>query len=37
MSIHKKIHVKAQNFELAVDRYMHLQMKGMHNKIVNSQ
>ena len=30
MSAHKKFHAKAQNLELAVDRYMHPRMTGMH-------
>ena len=32
LSAHKKIQLKAQNYELAVDRYMHPRMKGMHNE-----
>ena len=31
MSAHKKNQLKAQNKELAVDRYMHVPMMGMHN------
>ena len=30
MSAHKKIQLKVQNKELAVDRYMHPRMTGMH-------
>ena len=30
MSAHKKIQLKAQNKELAVDRYMHPRMTEMH-------
>ena len=33
MSAHKKFQLKAQNKELAVNRYMHLRMTGMHNNI----
>ena len=32
MSTRKKFHTKSQNFELAVYRYMHPRMTGMHNK-----
>ena len=32
MSAHKKFQLKAQNQELAVDRYMHPRMTGMHNE-----
>ena len=31
MSAHKKFKLKAQNYEFAVDRNMHLRMTGMHN------
>ena len=31
MSAHTKFKLKAQNQELAVDRFMHLRMTGMHN------
>ena len=34
MSAHKKIQLKAQNYELAVSRIMHPQMEGMHNEEV---
>ena len=31
MLAHKKFQLKAQNYELAVDRYLHPLMTGMHN------
>ena len=31
MSAHKKFKLKDQNKDLAVDRYMHPRMTGMHN------
>ena len=38
MSTHKTIHVKAQNLELAVDRYICIsRMTGMHNYLPNSK
>ena len=35
MSAHKKIQLKAQNYELVVDRYLHPRMTGMHNYLPN--
>ena len=32
MSAHKEFQLKAQNYELSVDPYMHPRMTGMHNK-----
>ena len=37
MSMHKKFHVKAQNLELSVDRYMHSRMTGMHQYSIARQ
>ena len=33
MSAHKKFQLKAQNYELAVNRFMHLRMTAMHKHL----
>ena len=35
MSAHKKLQLKAENYELAVDCYMHPWMTDMHNILIH--